>query len=265
MDERAHMTATIARISGRSRRAPDVRDMARDLWDRIAGTEQKRTRLRQRAKVVGPIVLVLAVIGAWLVFRPTPMPDYKRDSIKKVFSYTLFTDEFNKLPIEKRLELLQMIVERIRGMSAGESALLAAFAAGIAGKAREQLEENASRLAIDMWDRYARDYNKVPDADRGAYLDRAFIEMGRAMETVGGDVREVSDADRLAEGRQQAQRDLEMLRTGRGPSTRALSRMFTLARDDVGGHANPAQRTRGQLMMRDMIRRLRGEPLTGPR
>lgn len=259
MGEREAMSATIARISRRPARGRDVREIAADLWDRLAGTPGKRRALRRRSMVAGPVALAAAGLAAWLILRPTPQPDYARDNLRRVFSYTLLSDEFNKLPVDKRLELIRTLVDRVKNMSAADSALVAAFAAGIAGAAREQLEENMSRLAIDMWYEHARRYDEVPTEDRGAYLDHAFLEMTKAMEAVAGETRDVTDAERLAEARRQAQRDLEMMRAGRGPSSRMMARLYTIMRDDVGSHASGAQKSRGQLMLRDMVRRLRGE------
>jgi hypothetical protein len=155
-------------------------------------------------------------------------------------------------------------VSRLKNMSAGDSTMMAAFAAGIAGSARKQIEENASRLAIDMWDKYARQYATVKPEDKGAFLDQTFLEFTKMMEAIGGEPRNISDADRLAEAQRQAKRDEEKLRSGKdAPPSRVMGRMFTYMRENVGGHASIAQKTRGQQMMGDMVKRLRGED--GPR
>ncbi len=266
MDAPSEMTATIARISGRRRRrGTDVRELGARAWDRVAGTPERKRLLRRRALVVAPIAAVVLGAGAWLALAPTPRPDYERDNLRTVFNYTLLTDEFNRLPVQERLELIGMLVRRVKGMSAADSALVAAFAAGIAGAAREQLEENVSRLAIDAWHMYAKDYAQVPPEDREAFLDQVVIEFSRMGETLSGETSEATDTERLAEAREQARRDLEMMRSGQGPSNRLLARACRIMNDDIGGHASGAQRSRGALMMRDMTRRLRGEPLNGPR
>jgi hypothetical protein len=258
MDERSAMQARVDRLVRRGWRSPNVRELAASVWDRVAGTEEKRRVLRRWTVVFGPLALVAVGVGAWLVLRPVPVPDYRRDNLRKVFNFTLLTDQFNRLPVQERLELIGTLVERLKSMDSGDSALMAAFAAGIAGAAREQLEKNASKLAIDVWDMYAKDYASVPAADRDGYLDKTFIEFTKMMETVAGEPREISDAERLAEGRRQAKRDQEQMAKGNGPPPRAMGRMFALMNDNIGGHASPAQRTRGQLLMRDMVRRLRG-------
>lgn len=263
MDGRSEMLATIDRIAGRTRRGADVRQLIAALRDRVAGTPERREASLRALKFGGPAVLILLAVVAYFIFRPTPQPNYRTANLQKVFNYTLLTDEFNRLPIEKRLELIGQLVQRLKGMSAGESALMAAFAAGIAGKAREQIEENASRLAVDLWDKYAQDYatrlGGAGEADRAAFFDQTYLEFVRTMEAVAGEVSDKSDAERLAEVRRQAQRDVENMRSGRfNPPGRALGRMFTIMRDNVGGHASPAQQARGMLLMRDMVRHFRG-------
>lgn len=222
------------------------------------------TPARRRAAWTAAAVAAVAIaVTAWFVLRPVPKPDFERDRLDKVFSYTLLTDEFNRLPVEERLELIGTLVQRLRSMSGEDSMLLAAFAARIEGAAREQLTENASRLAIDLWDKYAVEYENVPPESREIYLDQAFVEFTRLMESVGGAPRDIPDEQRLAEGRRQAQRDLERVRDPRySPGTRQLSRTFQFMDQGVGGHATPQQRARAQLLMRDMARRLRGQDVS---
>lgn len=259
-DSRAEMAATIGRITRRVQRAPDVREVFSNWWYRLAGTQSRKEALIKKVKIGGPVVLVAAGIAAYFVFRPVPQPDYDKDALNKVFNYTLLTDEFNKLPVEKRMELIGQLVKRLSNMSAGDSALMAAFAAGIAGAAREQIEKNASRLAIDLWDKYAEQYQSVKTEDRAAFLDQTFLEfmkMGQAME---GRPPKKSDGEILSEVKQQAQRDKEQMRSGgEAPPPAAMGRMFNFMRGNVGNNATPTQRARGQLMMRDMILHFRGE------
>jgi hypothetical protein len=216
-----------------------------------------------KALRIGAAALALAVgVGGYFALRPVPQPDYMSDPLDDVFNYTLLTDEFNRLPIEQRLELIGQLVARLRDMDGGDSMLMAGFAAGIAGAARKQIEENASKLAIDMWDKYAKDYNKVPEADRAEYLDKTFIEFVKTMETVGGNPSDKPDEERLADVRRQVQRDRERMKDpARQPRGEDLGRMFRFMDQNVGGHASPEQRTRGAMMMRDMMRHFRGQDL----
>lgn len=260
----SEITATVQRINARFRRGPSVGEAWAAVAYRLAGTPDRKRKSLKRLKIGGPIALVAAGLAAYFIFRPTPQPDYLRARLDKVFNYTLLTDEFNRLPIEKRMELIGQLVQRMKSMSVGDSTLMAAFAAGIAGSARKQMEENASRLAIDLWDKYALEYADVKEEDRGAFLDNTFLEFVKLMGTVAGEPIKQSDAELLSDARRQAKRDEQQLDSGNRPPARALGRAFSFMQGNVGGNATPAQRARGQLMVRDMVRRLRGQdPATG--
>ncbi|MCC6229227.1 MAG: hypothetical protein IT432_08385 [Phycisphaerales bacterium] len=229
-------------------------------WSPIDADPDRRTRWIRGGRIaLGALVLGLGV-GAYFVFRPVPQPDYLDDPLSDVLGYTLLTDEFNRLPVEKRLELIGQLVQRFKSMDAGDSVLMASFAAGIAGAARDQLMENGSRLAVDTWDKFAVDYAKVPDDQRGDYLDKTFVDFTKMMETLGGRPRDVSDEERLAEGRRQAARDMERIKENpdRAPTSEMAGRMFQFMNEGVGKFASAQQRVRGQQMMRDMVRRMRG-------
>src|ERR1043165_1788806 len=132
-----------------------VRAWARARWERfwipISQDPKRRKRWVLGARIGAAAGAMAIGVGAYFAFRPVPMPDYATDNLDDVLGYTLLTDEFNKLPIKKRLELIAALVGRLKDMSAGDSVLMASFAAGIAGAAREQMMENASRLAVDVW------------------------------------------------------------------------------------------------------------------
>jgi len=213
---------------------------------------------RQRTSIVAGVLAIVVGAGAFWLWGPMRKPDYEKDGIRRVMTYTLLTDRFNQLPIEERMRLIGQLVQRFKGMSSSDSALLAAFAAGIAGKARAQVEENASRLMVDLWDKYASEYAKVGQGDRGAFLDKTIVEMQKMMEGLGGQARNLSDEDRLAEMKQQAKRDQQQMSRGGMPS-QAMGRMMGVMRDNIGSHASPAQRARGLAMMGDMTRHLRGQ------
>jgi hypothetical protein len=220
------------------------------------------TRLRYSILIA---VLLIGGVGAFFYFRPVPQPDYATAPMDDVLNYTLLTDEFNNLPVDKRLELLKDLIDRLKTMSADDSSMMAAFAASIdTDKLRKQLEENASRLALDVWDKFALDYQNVPTSNRDAYLDKTMLEMTRLMETVGGFTDTRTDEEKIAEARKQAKRDQDMLSKGQGPTAGQLARMADLMRNRVGQHSPPQQQQRGMQLMRDMTRHLRGQdPVTG--
>jgi hypothetical protein len=206
------------------------------------------------------LLVIVGGIGAYFGLRPVPQPDYAEDPMDEVLDYTLLTDEFNRLPVQKRLELLGELIQRVKTMSADDSSMMAAFAASInTGKLRKQLEENASRLALDAWDKYAQDYQGQAGDKREEYLDKTLVEMEKMMETVAGVTSDKTDEQRLEEARKQAKRDQDMLSKGEGPTAGQLARMADLMRNRVGQHSPPQQQQRGMQLMRDMTRHLRGQ------
>jgi hypothetical protein len=220
-------------------------------------------RLYRKPRVFWPLasLLLLALaVTLFFVFRPIPQPDYEADPLDEVMNYTLLTDEFNKLPVEKRLSLLADLIKRLKNMSAEDSMLMAAFGAAInSDKLREQLMKNASLVAIDMWDKQAIDYRGVPESERGAFLDKTFLEFARLGETLAGQPSNKTDDEILKEGREQARRDQEMFKSGKGPTGGQLARMADFMRNGMGKNSNPQQQIRGQQLMRDMTRHLRGQ------
>ncbi len=231
-------------------------------WEVVKKDPPRRKRAVRAFWAAGSVAAIGLGLGAYLLLRPVPQPNYLDDDLDDVLGYTLLTDEFNKLPIDQRLKLIGDLVGRLKNMSAGDSVLMASFASGLAGAARDQLMANGSRLAVDTWDKFAADYDQVEEEKRGEFVDQSFVEFTKMMEAVGGKPRDISDEERLAEGKRQAQRDMKnMSDPERRPPSEALGRMFTFMNQDVGQHANPQQRVRGQQLMRDMTRRLRGEDL----
>jgi hypothetical protein len=250
---------------GGARKGPTVSETMTTARQRIAAWFEdgaKGPARRRGAVIVAAVLLVGGGAGSYFALRATPMPDYDTAGLDDVFNYTLLTDDFNNLPIEERLKLMRQLVARLKSMSANDSMLLGAFAAGIAGAARDQLEENGSKLAIDAWDKYAQDYAKIPDENRAEFLDDTFIEMSKMLEIVAnGTPRDVSDEKRLEEMQDQVQRDGKRLRENPDamPNNEQLGELFAFMNFTVGGHANTQQRQRGQQMMRDMTRHFRGK------
>jgi hypothetical protein len=226
-------------------------------------------RLGARARVTLASLggLGLGALAVWgvLALIPVQQPDYERDALDDVLGYTLLTTEFNQLPLEERVDLIGQVVKRFEAMEAGEGTLLAAFAAGIAGEARDQLEENAATLVIDLWDEYAPGYQSLQDpAEREAYLATATVGMVRLFERLDGDPSTKSDEEVLADARAQAERDRDMFTDPRrGPGAAGTARFMNFMQREVGNRATAHQRARITRLARDMTRYLRGEPIDG--
>jgi hypothetical protein len=213
----------------------------------------------RRYPALGLAVGAVAVAGVltYLELRVQPPPDFDSARIDVLFEYTLLTDDFNKLPVEERLALVAKLVERMKSLGGNDSVLLALFASMIAGEARAQLEENVSRAAVDLFDTYALDYDvTAPKADREAYLLDTFLEFGKTMEALVGYESDQTDEERLAEAREQAQRDLQAVRDGQIGAGDAL-RVFDVLNNGMGRHATGHQKIRIATMTRDMVEMLR--------
>ena len=235
----------------------------RARWAMIERDPARAAIVKRRATVGGTMLALAAGVALYFILRPMPKPDYDKDRLDNVFKYTLLTEQFNNLPVEERMKLIGQLVGRLKSMSSGDSMLMASFAAGIAGSARQQIERNASRLAIDSWDKYAKGYADVPEADRGKYLDKTIVEFSKMMEALGGRARDISDEERLAEVKRDIAKEKDRIsRPGNKPGASDFGRGFQMLDRNIGTHAAPAQRARGALLMRDMGRHLRNEDLS---
>jgi hypothetical protein len=195
-------------------------------------------------------------IGIYLTIRPVPKPDYESADLSRVFNYTLLTDEFNQLPVEERIELVSQLYNRVRGMGASESAVTAAFFAGIAGEARGQLEKNAGKLLIDATDMVAKDYSAVAPEERAEYLDDAYVRLVRLTAPFDGSLEDKTDEEILERGRRDAAYAKQSLDDGELSASQA-SRMLVFMDKQAGQSASVTQQQRLTLFMRDMTRQLR--------
>lgn len=199
---------------------------------------------------------------AWSAWGPVRAPDALEDPLEGVLDFALLDARFNRLPIEERVRLALDLARRLQSMSAGDSALLAAFAAGLRGAARAQLEDNVRTLGVDLMTDYGDKYASVPEGEREEFLDRTAVEWQRIMEELTGEQREVSDEERLAEMREQAEQDAERGRRNAPPLTpERVTNFFESIREDVGDRANPNQRAQTARFIRDMTRHLRGRDI----
>lgn len=244
--------------SAKAYREPAGATFAR--WGRaVSETWKTRPNVRRGAISALAVMLCASAAMAYVSLRTRPVPDVFAADLTDVLDYTLVSDDFNKLPVKERLRLLQDFMRRLRAMDSGDSAAMAAFAAGITGKARAQLQKNAERLAVDLWDDFAKDYTKVDPADKDAYLNQAAIDFTKMMESLAGVERDIDDDKRLKEMQRQAKRDeQQMPGAGRAVDPAAVGAFLGLI-DRVGqGNTSPTQRDRMAEFGRDMTRHLRG-------
>lgn len=244
------------RAKGRQRES--VQQTLARWWGSGRNRYQNSKRFRICTWIVAGVLVVGGGLGAYFAFRPTPVPDYATAPMGKVLDFTFLTDEFNKLPVEQRVKLIGDLVKRVKGMGGQDSVLMAAFAAGISGKAREQLEENASRLMLDMMDNFAAGYQGVSTEDKAEFIDQKVVEMVRLMSQVAGEESDQTDEEILSDARRQAERDQKFMQSGNMTGNMA-GRMFTTLNNGVGSHSTPHQKARVGNFLRDMTRHLRGQ------
>lgn len=220
----------------------------------------------QRSAVgVAMLALLGAGLGAYLALKPVRVPSALEDDLPDVLSFALLGADFNNLPLKQRLAMLKDLFGRMKGMGQSDSRLLSAFAAGITGKAREQLQKNMEKLFADMWIEEAEQYEKVPPEKRADYLDEALVKMVRNFEDMSGFSEGLSDAEIVERARKDAKRDEKRIQdreaAGKAPG---MDSMATRVMDTVQSgseFAKPAQRGQMALFARDLTRNLRGQDL----
>lgn len=251
----------------RSKRERAPRRSLKERWQAFVAartdTPERAKKFKRTGIILAAVLVLGAGIGAYLALRPYPQPDYEDDPLDELFNYTLFQDEFNKLPIEERIELVGSLVKRMESMGSSDGTLLAAFAAGISGAAREQLEENAAKMMLDFMDYHATNYAIVDDpAQQEENIKNTIVDFIRMANTFDGQPTKRSDEELLARAKRDAQRDQEQFRDpNRGPSVKGVARFTNIMDNRVGAQGTPHQRARITRMMRDMTRYLRGEDL----
>lgn len=208
--------------------------------------------------------LGLAASVALAATRPAPVvyDSARPDPFGGALSSVIFENEFNRLPVEERLDLIRGLLEQMRSMDSGSSAMLAAFAAGIKNEAREQLETNARTLMVDFVDLHAKRYASAAGEERERMLDESLRDMVTLQRELFGQDAEDEDVDEGVENaRKDAKREEERAAEDRtrldGGEAAGFMRWAQNESEDTG----PNQRARVTLFMRDMTRHMRGQDL----
>jgi len=231
------------------------------------GPKLRRLALDRRVQIgVAALVLVAGGVGGylwWLEARIEPPKTVAEDGFLETMEYAFLNDDFNSLPVEERLKILQDIIAKLRDMGQQDSLLMAMFASLIAGEAREQMLENVGRLAVDSVDTLAREYDPTAsEEERRRFLLDAYVEIEETLESIAGIDREVTPEERIASRQRGAQREMEWAREG-GIGASELARGFDLMNNQVGAYANGHQKRRIATMMRDMVKVMRRDTIGG--
>jgi hypothetical protein len=220
-------------------------------------------RRRTLFAAAGVAVLGLLLTGglAWWSSRWKPPPSIFDTPVDDVLGY-LAIDDFNRLPLAERVRFMVDFANRFRSLEQSESAVMAAFLAGLAGKAREQLTQNARTLAKDILAEGASAYVNLPPRERARFIDEWLVRWSKVGEEISrGEVGNRSDEDRIAEFRREAERGPQ--RAGRQGADLRLTevgaaRFLNFWQSDVEKAASPREQAQITRFMTDVRKRLTG-------
>lgn len=225
----------------------------RDLPRRLLGSPSGR------AATAG--LLLCATLGGagywWMVSRWKPPPSIFDTPVDDVMGY-LAIDDFSQLPVEERMRFLMQFAERFRGLQQSESAVLAGFLAGLSGPAREQMRQNARILAKDVLKQGAEEYLALKtDEERGAYIDQWLLKwMKQGEMMVGGEERDRSDGQRLADVKEDARKGRQRAAADAGPDVQMKQEdvvsMMNFWASDVEQASTPKEQGQIIRFMRDV-------------
>lgn len=230
-------------------------------------SEQRTMKRRRRADVFRGAAIALVGIAAGLAIaagRPDAVVyDANRpDPFGGALSSVVFESEFNALPVEERINIIRDLLDRVRSMDSGSSAMLAAFAAGIKNEAREQLENNARRLMVDFIDLHAKRYAGASADEREEQLAQSLRDMITLQRDLFGMEAEEGDVDESVErARADAKREEERAAENRSRLDGGEAAGFMRWAQNESEGTNPNERARVTLFMRDMTRYMRGQDL----
>lgn len=221
-----------------------------DRWEFERMIETRGPRILGGAIAVLSVALLAGVVYWWVEVRIQPPPSIFDDAIGDVAGFIFASDDFNALSVEERMELVAQFIQRFQGLTQSESAVLSSFFAGLTGNAREQLRDNVRILARDIMKEGAAEYFTLPPEERGQFLDQwlvTWVKFGERLDD--GQERAISDEQRLASMRSDAQRDERRQQEQMDQQQfeeRDAVRFLDMWRREVEGVASP--REQGQIM-----------------
>lgn len=227
-------------------------------------------RIIRSGKPIGIVIAALGVLAGSVMgvraFAPISPPDSFTDPLDDVLGFALLDADFSRLPLEKRIELAKEIAARLRSLSAQESALMAAFAAGIAGKARERLQDNLATLMVDLFDSYAQRYARIPPDQKERFIQESLLEMIALQQELDPTAEPATESpqESLDEIKSGSTRRAERRAAGGGATSITRSRAedsLTRIEQDVNTRTSPAERGRTVRFMRDTVRYLRSQDI----
>ena len=227
-----------------------------DLWN------DHRERIVRAAAAAAVAALLFSAGWWWFAVRWRPPPSIFDTPVDNVLGY-FTTPDFNRLSVEERVKYVQQFVSRFRGMNQQDSVVAAAFLAGVTGKVREQLTQNVRILAKDILSQGAQKFVNLPEAERGAFIDKWIAEWFRFAEsTATGKESTRSDEEILqgarAEARRGEERQQQRLK-GKQLTDRGADRFLGFWESEV----EPASTPREQAQISRFMDAVRTRMLTG--
>jgi hypothetical protein len=216
---------------------------------------------KRLAKIGGALLVALIVCLAllWNASRLRQPPSIFDTPIDNTLGYLTLKD-FSKLPLEERIRFMMELAERFRSLKPSESAAMAAFLAGVAGPARDQLRDNVKMIAKDVLAEGAQNYMALSPEKRGAFLDEWIIKWQRKMEKVTtGKEEKKTDSERLDAMRDQGKRNEERQNrmTGGGNlSDRGANGFLDFWQGEIQGSSTPREQGQITKFLDDMRTRL---------
>jgi len=159
----------------------------------------------------GALAIVAAGLALWwlALSGPRKPPSIFDSPVDDAASF-LATRDFSLMPIDVRLDFITGLTQRFKGMSQSDSALVAAFFAGLGAPAREQLRDNVRVLGRDILLEGADGYLALKtDEERAAYLDQWLLKWMRFGRELGGSSTDRTDGDLMERMRADARRDAD--------------------------------------------------------
>jgi len=152
----------------------------------IAHALRDASPAKRRVILIIMINMLVVMIGlaAWMIlFQGHRKPPNIFDTPVDDVSEYLASKDFSRLSTEERLEYLQGILKRFSSMSQTDSAVAAAFFAGLSGKASEQLMNNARTLGKDILIEGAQQYLAInSEEEKSKFLDQWLVKWVRFAE-----------------------------------------------------------------------------------
>jgi hypothetical protein len=195
-------------------------------------------RVKRVAAVVVALIVLCGAVAALRLLVPARPPSIFDSPVDDVAAF-LAGDAFNDLSVDERLAFLADTFRRFRGMSQTDSAVAAAFFAGLSGPASEQMINNARVLGKDILFQGAEEFQTISDPKaRAEFLDQWLVKWARFGQEMTGQTPSGDEATLLDDLSRQAKRDVDR----QGPVDALISQqMMDLWLQDVASVVSPRE------------------------